>query len=73
MIENLFSLKGRLTCVCRAAFNVGGIIGGGLTPFIAATLVTIGGLQYVGFYLGAATLLSFVALLSLRSSSARSS
>jgi MFS family permease len=67
-LPSLFPARVRYTGA-SIAFNVGGIIGGGLTPFIATQLVTIGGLQYVGFYLSAATVLSFIALLSLRSSS----
>ena len=46
------------------AFNVGGIIGGGLAPIIAAALAQPkhGGLPAVGLYLSAAALISLVAL-----------
>ena len=47
------------------AFNVGGIIGGGLAPIIAAALAERGGLAPVGLYLSAAALISLIALLPL--------
>jgi metabolite-proton symporter len=47
------------------AFNVGGIIGGGLAPIIAAALAEQGGLFPVGLYLSAAALISLLALLPL--------
>jgi MFS family permease len=47
------------------AFNVGGILGGGLTPLIAQTLADKGGLPPVGLYLAAASAISFLALLPL--------
>jgi MFS family permease len=64
-LPGLFPARVRYTGA-SIAFNVGGILGGGLTPFIATQLVQMGGLQYVGFYLGAATGLSFLALLLLK-------
>ncbi len=42
------------------AFNVGGIIGGGLTPFIAQAMVGHGGLQLVGIYLACTGLASLI-------------
>jgi hypothetical protein len=48
------------------AFNVGGILGGGLTPIIAQALADRGGLFPVGLYLSAAGLVSFIGLASLR-------
>ncbi len=48
------------------AFNVGGIIGGGLTPIIATGLADGGSLTPVGYYLGAAGVLSLLGLLPLR-------
>jgi len=47
------------------AFNVGGIVGGGLAPIIAAALAERGGLPPVGLYLSGAALISLVALLPL--------
>ncbi|MES2289995.1 MAG: MFS transporter [Pseudomonadota bacterium] len=49
-------------------FNVGGVIGGGLTPLIAQGLATNGGLGMVGAYLAGAGVLSLIALLALRRS-----
>jgi MFS family permease len=49
-----------------AAFNVGGILGGGLTPLVAKALADQGGLWPVGAYLAGAGVVSLVALLALR-------
>jgi hypothetical protein len=51
------------------AFNVGGIIGGGMTPLIAEALVGRGGLGLVGGYLSAACALSLAALFLLKGKS----
>ncbi|MBN8606266.1 MAG: MHS family MFS transporter [Caulobacterales bacterium] len=64
-LPGLFPARVRYTGA-SIAFNVGGILGGGLTPLISAQLVEMGGLRYVGFYLGAATALSFIALFLLK-------
>lgn len=48
------------------AFNVGGVIGGGLTPLIAAWLAGQGGLAMVGVYLAGAGCLSLGALLAVQ-------
>lgn len=45
------------------AFNVGGVLGGGLTPIIAQVLADGGGLRWVGFYFSAAAALSLAALI----------
>ena len=47
------------------AFNVGGILGGGLAPMIAASLAERGGLAPVGLYLSGAALVSLLALIPL--------
>lgn len=44
------------------AFNVGGVIGGALTPFAAAAIAARGGLAPVGLYLAAAAVLSLAGL-----------
>lgn len=49
------------------AFNVGGILGGAVAPMLAQGLAGIGGLPYVGLYLGVAALISLIGLLSLKS------
>jgi hypothetical protein len=48
------------------AFNVGGIIGGGLAPMVAQALADRGGLTWVGLYLSAAAVLSLAALAPLK-------
>lgn len=65
-LPGLFPARVRYTGV-SIAFNMAGIIGGGLTPVVAQALADRGGLSYVGYYLAAASLLSLVALLVLRS------
>ncbi len=48
------------------AFNFAGILGASLAPYIATYLAKNYGLQYVGYYLSAAALLTLVGLLSIR-------
>jgi MFS family permease len=48
------------------AFNVGGIIGGGLAPIVAQALADRGGLTPVGVYLAAAAVLSLAGLVPLK-------
>jgi hypothetical protein len=48
------------------AFNVGGILGGALAPFVAELLARRGGLFPVGLYLSGAAVVSLIALLALR-------
>lgn len=47
------------------AFNAAGIFGASLAPYIATTLATDYGLQAVGYYLFAASAITFMALLGL--------
>lgn len=47
------------------AFNLAGIFGASLAPYIATTLATKFGIQAVGFYLTGAAALTFLALLGL--------
>ncbi len=47
-------------------FNLAGIVGASLAPYIATWLARTYGLQYVGYYLSAAALLTFVALWLIR-------
>jgi MFS family permease len=49
-----------------AAYNLGGILGASLAPFAAQLLLAHGGLAWVGLYISAAAVLSFVAVLLLR-------
>ena len=61
----LFPARVRYTGASMA-FNIGGILGGGLTPFIAQSLARSGGLRFVGYYVAAAGLISFLALIPLK-------
>lgn len=64
-LPGLFPARVRYTGASMA-FNVGGILGGGLTPIAAQALADRGGLLWVGLYLAAAGLISLVALAPLR-------
>lgn len=66
-LPGLFPARVRYTGASMA-FNIGGIIGGGLTPIIAQSLSEEGGLLYVGYYLAAAALISLIALWPLKTS-----
>lgn len=68
-LPGLFPARVRYTGASMA-FNVGGIIGGGLTPIIAQALTAEHGIFYVGVYLAAAALISFAALWPLKQSEA---
>ena len=48
------------------AFSLAGILGASLAPYIATWLATNWGLQYVGYYLSASAVLTFLGLLSIR-------
>jgi len=65
-LPSLFPARVRYTGAAMA-FNVGGILGGGLTPFIAQTLAKNGGLKGVGYYLAAAGLVSLLAVIPVKS------
>jgi len=47
-------------------FNLAGILGASLAPYVATWLATNYGLQYVGYYLSGAALISLVALLLVK-------
>jgi metabolite-proton symporter len=64
-LPGLFPARVRYTGV-SLAFNVAGIVGGGLTPVAAQALSEYGGLLWVGLYLAGASTISLVALLVLR-------
>ena len=64
-LPSLFPARVRYTGA-SIAFNAGGILGGAITPIVAQALAERGGLPHVGYYLSAAALISFVALLALR-------
>ena len=60
-LPSLFPARVRYTGV-SVTFNLGGIIGGGMTPLIAQKLVDEGGLGLVGYYLASAGLVSMIGL-----------
>lgn len=60
-LPSLFPARVRYTGV-SFAFNVGGILGGGLAPIVASYLAAHGGLALVGLYLAGAAVISLVAL-----------
>ena len=60
-LPGLFPARVRYTGASMA-FNVAGVLGGGLTPLIAQTLALRGGLLWVGLYSGGAALISLVTL-----------
>ena len=66
-LPSLFPARVRYTGASMV-FNLGGILGGGLTPVIAQALATGGGLMPVGGYLAAAGVASLAGLLMLRQS-----
>lgn len=64
-LPGLFPARVRYTGA-SIAFNIGGIIGGGLAPVIAQALADRGGLWWVGLYLSAAAGISLIALIPLK-------
>ncbi len=64
-LPGLFPARIRYTGA-SVAFNVGGILGGGLTPIVAQLLADGGGLGLVGLYLAAACGLSLIALILVK-------
>ncbi|GGP25579.1 MFS transporter [Silvimonas amylolytica] len=65
LLPEIFPTRVRYTGA-SIAYNVGGIIGASIAPFIAQILVEKGGLAWVGGYVSVAALLSFLAVLSMR-------
>ncbi len=49
-----------------AAYNLGGILGASLAPYIAARLAAHGGLSWVGGYISAAAAISLIAAYSIK-------
>lgn len=65
MLPELFPTRLRYTGA-SIAYNLGGILGASLAPYIAQRLVIQGGLVWVGYYVSAAAVISFVAVLTMR-------
>ena len=64
-LPSLFPPRVRYTGV-SIAFNVGGVLGGGLTPLVAQKLSENGGATPVGYYLALAGALSLVGLIPMK-------
>ncbi|HET8880932.1 MAG TPA: MFS transporter, partial [Solimonas sp.] len=61
ILSELFPTAVRYTGA-SLTFNLAGIVGASLAPYIATYLARHYGLQYVGYYLSGAALLTFAAL-----------
>ncbi len=68
VVSELFPTSVRYTG-SSLAFSVAGILGASLAPYIATWLAKTYGLQYVGYYLTASAVVSFVGLLMIRETS----
>ncbi len=66
-LPELFPAQVRYTGA-SATYNLGGILGGSLAPFAAQLLLDRGGLPFVGYYIAAAGVVSFLAVLALAES-----
>jgi metabolite-proton symporter len=64
LLPELFPTAVRYTGA-GAAYNLGGILGASLAPFIAQKLVLMGGLAWVGGYISVAAAISMMAVLML--------
>jgi MFS family permease len=65
VISELFPTRVRYTG-SSLAFSFAGILGASLAPYIATWLARRYGLQFVGYYLSAAAVLTLLGLLSIR-------
>jgi MFS family permease len=61
LLSELFPTSVRYTG-SSLTFNLAGIFGASLAPYIATSLAKNYGLRYVGYYLSAAAVLSFIGL-----------
>lgn len=67
VLPELFPTRVRYTGA-SVTYNLAGILGASGAPYIAQELAAYGGIGFVGFYLAAAAVLSFVAVLAMRES-----
>jgi metabolite-proton symporter len=65
VVSELFPTSVRYTG-SSLAFSMAGILGASLAPYIATWLAKTYGLQYVGYYLAASAILTFLGLLLIR-------
>ena len=68
LLPSLFPPEVRYTGA-NATYNIGGILGASLAPYVAQLLLIRGGLSFVGLYITVAAAVSFIALLLVRPSS----
>ena len=64
LLPELFPTAMRYTGAA-GAYNLGGILGASLAPYLAQILLDAGGLPYVGYYITLAALISFVSLATI--------
>ena len=65
LLPELFPTRVRYTGA-SSAYNLGGILGASLAPFLAQLLLERGGLAWVGAYVTTAGIISFLAVWSMR-------
>jgi len=65
LLPELFPTRVRYTGA-SSAYNLGGILGASLAPYLAQLLLARGGLAWVGYYIVAAAAVSFLSLLSVK-------
>ena len=65
LLPELFPTEVRYTGAA-SAYNLGGILGASLAPSLAQVLEAAGGIAWVGYYIAAAAVISFFAILSMR-------
>ena len=65
LLPELFPARLRYTGA-SSAYNLGGILGASLAPYVAQLLLERGGLAWVGYYIVAAAAISFLSLLSMK-------
>ena len=70
LLPELFPTRVRYTGA-SSAYNLGGILGASLAPFLAQLLLERGGLAWVGYYVTSAAVISFLAVLSMPKASIR--
>ena len=64
-LPELFPTEVRYTGA-SSAYSLGGILGASLAPYAASLLLARGGLAFVGYYIAAAGLVSFLAILTVK-------
>jgi metabolite-proton symporter len=65
LLPELFPTEVRYTGAA-SAYNLGGILGASFAPSLAQVLESAGGVTWVGYYISAAAVISFAAVLSMR-------